>query len=91
MLSTVFAYASSTSVLCAVSFVAGGYLWPKVVDKLEGVPAGFRTAMNNVEAKAKADVSAAIAEVFGKLAPAPVAPAAPAAPVAPAPAAPAAH
>lgn len=79
MLSTVLTYATSTSVLCAVAFVAGGYLWPKLVDKLEGVPAGFRTAMDSVEAKAKADVQAAIADVFGKLTPA-----APAAPVAPA-------
>ena len=79
MLNTVLAYASSTTVLCAVSFVAGGYLWPKLIDKIQGVPAGFRAAMNTVEAKAKADVNAAIADVFGKIVPvAPVAPAAPA-------------
>lgn len=76
---TLLTYLTSTTVLCAVSFVAGGYLWPKVVDKITGVPAGFRSAMNSVETKAKADVQGAIADVVSKYSPvkAPVAPAAP--------------
>jgi hypothetical protein len=84
MLNTVFEYATSTGVLCAASFVAGGLLWPKLKDKVAGVPTGFRTAMDNVEARAKADVQAAISDVFGKLAPA--APVPPPAPVVAAPA-----
>lgn len=77
MLNTFLDYATSTVVLCAAAFVAGGFLWPKLVDKLEGVPSGFRSAMNTVEAKAKADVQAAIADVFAKITPAPVAKVAP--------------
>lgn len=80
MLNTLMEYATSTIVLCAVSFVAGGILWPKVKDKLTGVPSGFRAAMNTVEAKAKADVQAAVADVFAKINPAPAAPPAPPAP-----------
>jgi hypothetical protein len=96
MLSTLMEYATSTVVLCAVSFVAGGILWPKLKDKVAGVPAGFRSAMDNLEARAKADVQAAVADVFNKLSPAPVVQVAPTAvqapPAAPAPApAPAAH
>jgi hypothetical protein len=71
MFTTFLEYATSTVVLCAVSFVAGGLLWPTVKDKIAGVPAGFRANMNTLEAKAKADVHKAIADVFAKINPAP--------------------
>ena len=74
MFSTVLQYATSTVVLCAAAFVAGVILSQKVKDYVANVPSGFRAAMNGVEAKAKADVQSAIADVFAKIAPAPVAP-----------------
>ena len=83
MLSTVLQVATSTVVLCAAAFVAGVVLSQKVKDYVANVPSGFRNAMNSVEAKAKADVQSAIADVFAKINPAPVAPPAAPAPVAP--------
>lgn len=83
---TILAYATSTTVLCAVAFVAGGILWPKIKDTATGVPAGFRTAMNSVEDKAKAELRTAVADVFAKFNPAPAVQVPPPAPPAPPPA-----
>ena len=77
----------------AGSFVAGGLLWPRVLDWLNGVPSALRTALNTAEKQALKSLSDAklklIADVTAPLAKAP-APAAPVAPAAVAPAAPAA-
>jgi hypothetical protein len=82
---TILAYATNTAVLCVASLVVGVVFGPKIKDFVTGAPAGFRSAMNSIEAKAKADAKAAVADVFAKITPVAakgVAPA-PAAPVAP--------
>lgn len=93
MINTILGYASSSVVIAAVCYVAGGLTWQKLIDKVTGVPSTFRTAMSALEVKAKADVNAAIADVVGKFTPAATkvaaAPVATVAPVAPAPVAPA--
>lgn len=82
-LSTAFTYATSTTVLCTASLVAGVVFAQKIKDWVTGTSKEFRAAMASVEDKAKADVKAAVADVFAKIIPAPEPPPAPAAPVAP--------
>ena len=83
MLSTVIDYASSTLVLCAVSFVAGGILWPKVKGFVLQEPAALRPTLSALEGKIKNDLRTASADVISRYVPAatkaPVPPAAPAA------------
>jgi hypothetical protein len=80
-LTTAISYATSTAVLCTASLVAGVLFSQKIKDWVSGTSAEFRSAMASVEAKAKADVKAAVADVFSKIVPVP--------PPAPAPAPPA--
>jgi hypothetical protein len=77
---TILAYATNTVVLCVACLVAGVVFSQKIKDYISGAPAGFRSAMNSIETKAKADAQAAVADVFAKIAPAPEKPVAPAAP-----------
>ena len=85
---TVLAYITNTFVVGAVCLVLGVVFSQKIKDYIAGVPAGFRTAMNTVEANAKTEVKTAIANVLAKHspvtatvnpAPAPASPPAPAA------------
>jgi hypothetical protein len=71
---TALAYATSTAVLCTACLVAGVVFSQKIKDWVSGTSAEFRSAMNSVETKAKSDVKAAVADVFAKIVPAPVAP-----------------
>jgi hypothetical protein len=86
MLSTVFSIATSTVVLCLVSLAIGVAFSQKIKDYFAHVPAGLRATMNSVEAKAKQDIAAAVADIFAKIAPAPKVVAPP--PAAPPPASP---
>lgn len=69
---TILAYLSNAFVAGAIGLVAGVVFSQKIKDYITGAPAGFRVAMNGVEAKAKADVAAATADIFAKFAPKPV-------------------
>lgn len=80
MFATAMSYIENAFVTGAIGLVIGVLFGQKIKDWLSGVPADFRAAMVNVEAKAKTDVSAAIADVFSKINPVAVKP-----PVAPAP------
>lgn len=80
---TLLAYATNTAVVGVAGLVVGVIFSQRIKDYLSGVPTGFRTAMTAVEAKAKADAQAAIADVFARFTPSPVKPVAPATPVAP--------
>lgn len=90
MFDTVLAYATSTSVLCALTFAATLVFSTKIKDFLAGTPAEARAAATALEAKVKADLAAAKADVLAKYTPSalkpvvavPVAPPAPVAPVA---------
>jgi hypothetical protein len=84
MVNAVTAYVTNPVIAGVIGLVLGALFGTKIKDFLTGIPSEFRTAMNTVEAKAKADVKAATADVFSKLVPAApkvVAPAAPPAPV----------
>lgn len=81
MFATAMSYIENAFVTGAIGLVCGILFGQKIKDWLSGVPADFRTAMQNVEVKAKADVSAAVADVFARINPVAVKP-----PVAPAPA-----
>lgn len=70
-LTTAISYATSTAVLCTASLVAGVLFSQKIKDWVSGTSAEFRSAMAGVEAKAKADVKAAVADVFSKIVPVP--------------------
>lgn len=94
MVDAVTAYLVNPFIAAAIGVVLGIVFGQKIKDFVTGVPSEFRSAMSSVETKAKADVSAAVADVFAKIVPAtakPVAPVAPAAPAAPTPEAPVAH
>lgn len=92
MFATLLGYLDSAMISGAICLVAGVIFSQKIKDFITGVPAGFRSAMTSVEAKAKADVQSAIADVFSKLTPvatkAPAPPPAPVVQAAPAPDAP---
>jgi len=81
MFNTFFAYFANPLIAGCVGVVVGTLLSTKIKDFVTGVPKDFRSAMSSVEAKAKADVKAATADVFAKIVPTPVKPAAPVAPV----------
>jgi hypothetical protein len=67
---TVLAYLTNTIVVGAICLVAGVILSQKIKDYITGAPAGFRSAMNNVEAHAKVELQVAMADVFAKFTPA---------------------
>lgn len=79
MVGTVLSYLENAIVTGCIGLVCGMVFGPKIKDWLSGVPADLRTALNGVEAKAKADIAAATSKVVTALpAPPPVAkPAAP--------------
>lgn len=70
-MATFFAYFDVGIVINVAIFVATLVFSQKIKDFFAGVPNGFRSAMTGVEAKAKADIQAAIADVFSKITPAP--------------------
>lgn len=84
MVNAVTAYVTNPIIAGVIGLVLGALFGTKIKDFLTGIPSDFRSAMNTVEAKAKADVKAATADVFAKIVPAApkvVAPPAPPAPV----------
>jgi hypothetical protein len=84
MFSTALGYLDNSLICGAIGLVVGIIFSQKIKDFVTGVPSGFRTAMANVETQAKADISAAIADVFSKITPVTAKPPAPpAVPVAP--------
>jgi hypothetical protein len=83
---TVLSYLSNAFVAGAIGVVLGMVFGQKIKDFVTGVPSDFRSAMTNLEAKAKADVKAALADVFAKINPVAVKAPAPPAPAPPAPA-----
>lgn len=72
-------YITSPIILLVTGLVAGVVFSQKIKDWVSGTSAEFRSAMASVEAKAKADVKAAVTDVFAKIVPPPAAlnPAAP--------------
>lgn len=79
MFSTFLGYLENSLVVGSICLVLGVVFSQKIKDWLLGVPTDFRKAMVNVEAKAKADVQAAISDVFAKINPPALKPPAPAA------------
>lgn len=80
MIDAVTAYLVNPLIAAVIGLVLGTLFSQKIKDFISGVPSEFRSAMSSVEAKAKADVSAATADVFAKFVPASLKPAAPATP-----------